>query len=93
MSKLHRSAGSIGFTKKALFNKVTPKFAQVRGNFINENDKYKSERSILLSHLNIMLFDWTLISTQHQVIDKPKHLTGRFLYSLIVNHINTIHTI
>ena len=52
MSKLHRSAGSIGFIKKALFNKVTPKFAQIRGNFINE-----SERSILLSHLNIMLFD------------------------------------
>ena len=46
MSKLHRSAASIGFTKKALFNEITPKFAQVRGNFINKNDKYKSERSI-----------------------------------------------
>ena len=28
---------------KALFNEVTPKFAQVRGNFINKNDKQKSE--------------------------------------------------
>ena len=46
MSKLHRSAASIGFTKKALFKEITPKFAQVRGNFINKNDKYKSERSI-----------------------------------------------
>ena len=42
MSKLHRSAGNIGFIKKALFNEVTPKFAQARGNFINKNDKYKS---------------------------------------------------
>ena len=52
MSKLHRSVGSTGFIKKALFNEVTPKFAQVRGNFINKNDKYKPERIILLSHLN-----------------------------------------
>ena len=28
---------------KALFNEVTPKFAQVKGNFINKNDKQKSE--------------------------------------------------
>ena len=52
LSKLHRSAGSIGFIKKALFNEVTPNFAQVRGNFISKIDKYNSERSILLSHLN-----------------------------------------
>ena len=30
-SKLHRTAGSIGFIKKALHNEVTPKFAQVKG--------------------------------------------------------------
>ena len=52
MSKLHWSAGSIGFIKKALFNDITPKFVEVRGNFINKNDKYKSERSILLLRVN-----------------------------------------
>ena len=51
-SKLHRTAGSIGFIKKALHHEVTPKFAQVKGNFINVNDRYKSEKRILLSHLD-----------------------------------------
>ena len=37
---------------KALFNEVTRKIAQVRGNLISKNDKYKFERSILLSRLN-----------------------------------------
>ena len=36
--------------KKALYHVVTQKFAQVHGNFINKNDKTKSERGILLSH-------------------------------------------
>ena len=31
MSKLHRSAGSIGFIKKALFNEVTPKLRKSLG--------------------------------------------------------------
>ena len=51
-SKLHRTAGSIGFIKKALHHEVTPKFTQVKGNFINVNDRYKSEKCILLSHLD-----------------------------------------
>ena len=46
------AAGSIGFIKKALYHKITPKSAQVQGNFINKNNKYKAEKGILLSHLN-----------------------------------------
>lgn len=45
MSKLHLSGESI--TEKTLFDAVTAKFTQVRDNFINNNDKFKSERSIL----------------------------------------------
>ena len=51
-SKLHRTAGSIGFLKKALHHEVTAKFAQVKGNFINVNDRYKLEKCIPLSHLS-----------------------------------------
>ena len=40
------------YLMKALFNEVTRKIAQVRGNLISKNDKYKFERSILLSRLN-----------------------------------------
>ena len=46
-SKLHRASGSISFIKKALHSEVTSKFAQVKGNFININDRFKSEKSIL----------------------------------------------
>lgn len=45
LSKLHLSGESI--IEKTLFDAVTAKFAQVRDNFINNNDKFKSERSIL----------------------------------------------
>ena len=51
-SKLHRTAGSIDFIKKALYHNVIRKFARVNGNFINKNDQYKSEKSVLCSHLN-----------------------------------------
>ena len=37
-SRIHKTAGSIGFIKKALYHKITPEFAQVQGNFINKND-------------------------------------------------------
>ena len=43
-SKLHRTAGSIGFMKKALHHDVTPKFGQVKGTFVNVNDRYISEK-------------------------------------------------
>ena len=66
-SKLHRISGSIGFIKKAFHNEVKPKFAQVKGNFININDRFKSEKSILLSHFNDHLRSYKLyISTIQQ---------------------------
>ena len=48
-SKLHPTSRSIGFIKQALHNEVTPKFAEVKGNFININDRFKSERPCTLS--------------------------------------------
>ena len=41
-SKLQKKGASIGFIKKALHNQVTPKFASVKGQFINKNGKWKS---------------------------------------------------
>ena len=67
-SKLHRTSGSIGFIKKALHNEVTPKFAQVKGNFININDRFKSEKSILLSHLNDHVRSYKLLISKLYVI-------------------------
>ena len=42
--KKKKPAGSISFIKKALCHEITPKFAQVQGNFINKNNKYKAEK-------------------------------------------------
>ena len=51
-SKLHRTSRSIAFIKKAFHNEVTPKFAEVKDNFINTNDRFKSKKISLLSRLN-----------------------------------------
>ena len=37
-SKLYNTSASIAFIKKALFVNVIPKFATVKGKFINETD-------------------------------------------------------
>ena len=42
--KKKKTAGSIGFIKKALCHEITPKFAQVQGNFINKNINIKQKK-------------------------------------------------
>ena len=51
-SKLHISAWRIAFIKKALQHQVTPKFAQINGQFINKQDQIDAQRKLMLSHLN-----------------------------------------
>ena len=51
-SKMQRSAQSIGFIKKAIYNEVTPTFAKLKGQFINDKDRKKAEKDLLLAHLN-----------------------------------------
>ena len=51
-SKLHKSASSIGFIKKALHHKVTPKFAQISSQFINKQHQIDAEQKLMLSHFN-----------------------------------------
>lgn len=74
-SKLYRTAKSIGFIKKALYHVIIPKFAQVNDNFINKNDKYKSEKNRAL-----FSFKWTylesLVSKQYVLKEKLKQVTG-----------------
>ena len=51
-SKLHKSASSIGFIKKALHHKVTLRFTQISGQFINKQDQIDADRKLMLSQLN-----------------------------------------
>ena len=90
-SKLHPTSRSIGFIKQALHNEVTPKFAQVKGNFININDRFKSEKSILLSHLNDHVCSYKLlISKHHYTMIALKDKCGTLLISAVLRHISTI---
>ena len=50
-SKLHRTASSIGFIEQSLFHGVIPTFAKVKGQFLNERDRWKSSEIILKSQL------------------------------------------
>ena len=90
-SKLHQTAQSIGFTKKALHNEVTPKLSQVKGNFINFNDRYKLEMCILLLHLNDHVgSNKLLIKKHHYSVNKLKQECGRLLITAILQHISTL---
>ena len=90
-SKLHCTLGTIGFIKLALHNEITPKFAQVKGNFININDRFKSEKSILLSHLNDHVRSYKLLTSKHYyIMIKLKDKCGTLLISAVLRHISTI---
>ena len=61
-------------------NEVTPKFAQVKGNFININDRFKSEKSILLSHLNDHVRSYKLLISKYLRIKNAK-FSGYYFYT------------
>ena len=41
-----------GFIKKALYAHVTPKFAQIKGQFVNNKEKHEAKRRLMLSHVS-----------------------------------------
>ena len=41
-----------GFIKKALYADVTPKFAQIKGQFVNNKKKHEAKRRLMLSHVS-----------------------------------------
>ena len=84
---LHQSYIVQHFIKKALYHEIIPKFAQVNGNFIKKNEQYKSERSVLWSHLNEHVHTLKSLISKHYVLkDKLKQVTGQLLYISITNY-------
>ena len=47
-SKLQLTATNIGFINKAIHNQVILKFAEVKGQFLNNNDKNDSEKKFYI---------------------------------------------
>ena len=50
-SKLQQTATNLGFINKAIHNQVVPKFVEVKGQFLKNNDKHDSKMKILHFHL------------------------------------------
>ena len=50
-SKLHNTSTSIAFIKKVWFVDVIPKFAIIKGQFINERDSLTAPCELMKSHL------------------------------------------
>ena len=48
--KLHKTACSIGFIRKAIFSQVTPNFIKVQGYFQREELRKEPERMLLYDH-------------------------------------------
>ena len=52
MSKLHKSASSVAFIKKALHNNFTPTFTKIKGRFLYANTKENAEKDRMRGHIN-----------------------------------------
>ena len=50
-SKLQRTVSSIAFIEQSVFHGVIPAFVMVKGQFLNESDRWKSSQIILKSQL------------------------------------------
>ena len=46
-SKIQWTAGSIGFVQNSLHHKVVQTFSELKGQFMNRNDKVRAEQAIL----------------------------------------------
>ena len=64
-SKLHDTLASTAFIKKALFVDVIPKFAMIKGQFINETDSLTALRKLMKSHLIKHIHDVYNLSMQY----------------------------
>ena len=84
-SKLEKTASSIAFIEHALHHHVTPKFATVKGNFLQTEDKIKAERSLLFSHLRRHKKSICSLSKQYdEQVEILKNNVGELLSKLIL---------
>ena len=51
LKKQHQATSSIGFIRKSLHNHITPKFALVKGQFVNQEDRTLVEQQIMATHM------------------------------------------
>ena len=90
-SKLQNTASSIGFIEHALYHQITPKFANVKGQFLHTGDKWKAEKSILVSHLKTHKKSVDNLSIRYnKLLDKLKSNIRELLFHFIVVHLSIV---
>ena len=84
ISKIQKTAASIGFIKKSLHCNVTPTFAKITGNFINKSARKKSEAILLRSHLSEHYANLRRLAyTQTNITDELIRSSGKILTRLM----------
>ena len=84
--KTTSDCGKHRFFKESVTSEVTAKFSEVKGNFINVNDRYKSEKCIPLSHLNDNVrSNRLLIKKYHYLLNTLKQERGTLLIKQFYN--------
>ena len=84
---MHNTAASIGFIKKALLAYVTPKFAQIKGQFINNYEKYQAERRLMLCVSKHAKCLKETTKEHHEISGKLINITGRVIFKCLLNKI------
>ena len=81
--KLHKSSSSIGFIKKCLNLNVIAKFATLRGQFLNKNERHPAERNLFISRSTKHVNDLKELLLKHRKrTDQLKSSTGFLLFNL-----------
>ena len=83
--KMHNTASSIGFIKKCIHFRVTPKFAQIKGQFLKKSAQSQAERKLMLDHILNHL--QTLQKLSRELRDETFSLeffTGKFLCRALI---------
>ncbi len=82
--KLRKTAASIGFIKNCLYLHVTPKFAELRGQFTTKEEKYQAERNLIASHVTKHIRELKhLIQVHTETCQKLRLTTGSLLFNLL----------
>ena len=79
-------------SKKSLYLHVTPKFAQLKGQFVNRDEKHQAERRLLLSHVLQHTKTIKELSEHYAVISNQlRGIVGPLLFSILLKRIDKFH--
>ena len=87
-SKLPRSSSNVAFTKKVLYNNITPIFAKIKRQFLNANTKSNAKKDLMRGHINKHYNDIRLLRLDYcELKEKLQLLVGNTFTSILLKSI------